>query len=227
MPRPEFVKLSSYWQPYWDGGTWDPKVPFAITCLAEKNLPYIDFSYTFDRIPNLHYSSPYPDLSKARPLLDAPEDPAYEHTPKESDDWIKIGLFPLFYKDGRHCIGYRVRGDDPYPPTLLFTPCSTSDLRAVGLFHVREPASIQGEGSEPFSLIGSFVSRPRPQPDLHTLVLEEYIRLFPYRITGIGSWNHRCRVNGFRDWENWEMDIERWRKTLEIMADASKGDVPR
>ena len=116
--------------PIFRGSTKNPLVCLAIIRAAQLNLPTVNFDSALSHLTNLKPTDPFPQLPQDSKFVD---DVAYEAHPE--DEVIRIIFIPEYYVDGRHALGYHVRGSLE-DPTLLFTPCTLGDITRLGLFKV-------------------------------------------------------------------------------------------
>jgi hypothetical protein len=137
LALPEPVLFETYLLPIFKGKTYNPTVAFAITRLAQERIPFIDFSYALNHLPNFDPTSPYPNITECLSFLDDLPSPV-----NPSDLPIQVIFIPGFFQSGHDCIGYVVRsggrGQYRSRPTLLFTPCTMDDLAALGLLRLKD-----------------------------------------------------------------------------------------
>ncbi|KAL1608082.1 hypothetical protein SLS60_003021 [Paraconiothyrium brasiliense] len=140
LPDPRFDyktlpdHIKEYTQPIYKARTYNPLISLAIIRLAEKNLPFMDFSSNLTHLPNVGPQTLPPEFppveEEEMPFLDMAT--TWAVLPGDQD--ITILFLPNYHVDGRHAIGYYTR---KVPSkrfcSMLFTPCTTSELRLAGL----------------------------------------------------------------------------------------------
>lgn len=121
--------------------TTNPAIFLAITRIAQRNLPFINFRSALNHLPNLIPTKRLPELQTE--ILT--EDIAHEER-RGSDRLVTVLFFPHFYHDGRDAVGYFVPSVparrfmyDPRRPDfqdteqMLFTPCIQAELETYEL----------------------------------------------------------------------------------------------
>jgi hypothetical protein len=146
-PRYNYKLQPEHWEnyalPIYKAKTYNPLLALAITRLAEKNLPFINWTSELAHLPNVGPQTlppefPPPEAGEPMPYLDA----ATTWTVLPGDQVITIVFLPEYYIDGRHALGFYTR---KMPSRLLCsiicTPCTTAELRAAGLLDLAPVAS--------------------------------------------------------------------------------------
>ncbi|KAL1793682.1 hypothetical protein ACET3X_008664 [Alternaria dauci] len=158
LPKPKFIRVH-YEEPIYRGRTSNPAVFLAITRIAERNLPFINFDSALAHLPNRSVTAALPCLPfhhppgqrwKGKEKAVFTDDLPYQ---EKKDDRVMTVLFlPAFYEDDKHAVGYydvapgrdgtqRLEAENVVQ--LLFTPCDTEDLVRWGLVQwVYDAASI-------------------------------------------------------------------------------------
>jgi hypothetical protein len=176
----------------------NPAVFLAVIRIAQRNLPFMDFTSAINHLPNLPLHKSVPKPSKHGFTEDVP----YEK--RNTDTQMTLAFLPDFYHDGRHALGYyhlvpTASLAQPLAPpvlgTCLFTPCTTSDL-----MH--------------FKLVEWL-------PD------KEYAEVQIMNVVGgrLGQWLHADVVE---EWEAWKMVLSRgWQGRLALYFGKEEGGEQR
>ncbi|KAF2024445.1 hypothetical protein EK21DRAFT_117763 [Setomelanomma holmii] len=114
--------------------TRNPTVFLAIIRIAQRNLPFVDFTSAINHLPNLPLNVALPRLQPGVFVEDNTIE-VQDSMEAKADD-VNIAFLPHFYTDNRHALGYFTLGPDPNPDfpmrkwtkTCLFTPCTMRDL---------------------------------------------------------------------------------------------------
>ncbi|CBY00720.1 hypothetical protein IAQ61_011628 [Plenodomus lingam] len=126
--RPAPAARSEYHSDIYHATTTSSAVCLAIVRIAEKNLPFIDFTSAANHLPNLSPSDPLPSLPVGIFTGDLPS----SHLPTSTR--ISIAFLPEFYSDNRHALGYYVLlsaiadTQKERVTAAVFTPCTIADL---------------------------------------------------------------------------------------------------
>jgi hypothetical protein len=129
LPKAE----EDYDGPIYSARTKNPAVFLAITRIAKRNLPFLDFTSALTHLPNLPPTTPLPKLCKSVFIDDHP------HARRSSDSQLTIALLLNFYilPSHPHALGYFTTLSSSVSSTqtpclqtdsCLFTPCSDDDL---------------------------------------------------------------------------------------------------
>ncbi|USP78648.1 uncharacterized protein yc1106_05922 [Curvularia clavata] len=122
--------------------TTNPAIFLAITRIAQRNLPFINFRSALNHLPNLLPTKRLPKLQFG--VLT--ENILHEEC-AGSDRPVTVLFFPHFYHDGRDAVGYYVpsaparrssvsgnrQTDVQDTKHMLFTPCTLNELKMYGL----------------------------------------------------------------------------------------------
>ncbi|KAF1995119.1 hypothetical protein P154DRAFT_389090, partial [Amniculicola lignicola CBS 123094] len=125
---PNPVELSKTGAPIYVTKTYNPLLALAITRIAEKNLPFVDFTSALNHLPNLEPSDPLPVLPVGQHDQIFLGDIPYKR--KATDQKIEIVFIPDYYEDERHCLGFHTQEipNEFAAESMLYTPCSQGDL---------------------------------------------------------------------------------------------------
>jgi hypothetical protein len=138
------------------GRTRNPAVCLAIIRIAQRNLPFIDFSSSLNHLPNLPLDAPVPKLPTGVFAEDIP------HERQATDIEMNLAFLPRFYHDNRHALGFFTTAPVSRPghptrswtKTILFTPCSTADLKRFEMVEWL-PGNKRRDGVKDMQAVGS------------------------------------------------------------------------
>jgi hypothetical protein len=153
LPSP-LTAMSDYEEHIYKAHTANPAVFLAIIRLVQHNLPFMSWEGAINHLPNHPPADPLPKLESGTFCADI------LHIKKQSDTQMKILFLPEFYQDCRHALGFYTFAPSAHPSSnlakaffqsiksVVFTPCTTSDLETYDLVEYVGSAAKGKKGQE-------------------------------------------------------------------------------
>lgn len=128
---------TEYAQPIYKSYTYNPLVALAVIRLAQKNLPFVDFSSDLHHLPNVGpgtFPPQFPHMEDERmPFLDK----TVMWRVLENYQVIRVVFLPRYFTDGRHALAFYTRKEPSRRLcSLVCAPCTTAEIRLAGLLDI-------------------------------------------------------------------------------------------